>query len=147
MIRNFEPKDRDTILAMVTDFYTSPGVLHKIPVSNFEDAFDDMVAGTPHLRGLVIEHDGDVVGYAQLTFSYSTEAGGMVVSLEELYLTDDCRGLGYGHEAIDFIINEYRSKAARFRLEVNPENVRAKALYEKLGFEELPYIQMINENF
>ncbi|MEG0769811.1 MAG: GNAT family N-acetyltransferase [Ruthenibacterium sp.] len=147
MIRNFTQQDKDTVLAMVTDFYTSPGVLHQIPVSNFADAFDDMVAGTPHLRGLLIECDGEAAGYCQLTFSYSTEAGGLVVSVEELYITPAFRGRGLGHEAFDYIKKEYAGKAARIRLEVNPENPRAAALYARLGFEELPYTQMINEDF
>ena len=35
--------------------------------------------------------------------------------------------------------------AARFRLEVTPENSRAAALYKRMGFEPLTYCQMIRE--
>ena len=33
--------------------------------------------------------------------------------------------------------------AARYRLEIEPENLRAKKLYSSLGYKELPYAQMI----
>ena len=38
-----------------------------------------------------------------------------------------------------------RCPAARYRLEIEPDNDRARALYERLGFEALPYCQMIRE--
>lgn len=148
LIRNFCPDDREEILALVTEFYTSPGVLHQIPVQYFADAFDEMVANRGLLRGLaVVGDDGKLVGYCQLTFSYSTEAGGKVVWIEELYFTPACRGLGYGSAVLEFIRNEYAGKAARLRLEVVPENTGALHLYERFGFEQLGYQQMILENF
>ena len=33
--------------------------------------------------------------------------------------------------------------AARYRIEVEEDNAKAKALYERMGFEVLPYIQMV----
>ena len=33
--------------------------------------------------------------------------------------------------------------AARYRIEVKPDNEKAKALYERMGFEVLPYLQMV----
>lgn len=147
MIRNLTAQDKESVLAMVTEFYTSPGVLHKIPVSNFSTVYDDMVKGTPYLRGLAIEHEGQLAGYCQLTFSYSTEAGGMVVWIEEVYIKEEFRGHGLGNEVFQYLKSEYRGKAARLRLEVSPDNPRAAALYERLGFEVLPYTQMMQENF
>lgn len=147
-IRTFLPKDREQILALVNEFYTSPGVLHQIPVDYFARAFDEMCADKGILRGLAIFDDEDsLCGYCQLSFSYSTEADGRVVLLEELYLTSACRGKGYGKQALEYIIEQYRNKAARIRLEVVSDNENAIRLYKKLGFEVLPYQQMILENF
>ncbi|MEG2770335.1 MAG: GNAT family N-acetyltransferase, partial [Oscillospiraceae bacterium] len=122
MIRSFLPEDKNEVLAMVTPFYTGPGVLHQIPVQNFADAYDDMVNQTPFLRGYVILSEDKIAGYIHLTFSYSCEAGGMVVSLEELFIKPDFRGKGLGNEALTFIKDEYRGKCARISLEVAPEN-------------------------
>ena len=39
----------------------------------------------------------------------------------------------------------FAGEVCRFRLEVEPSNRRAQALYERLGFEVLPYTQMVRD--
>ena len=146
MIRNFEERDREAVLAMVETFYHSPGVLHPIPTENFARAFAEMCGGgSGRLRGLLVEHEGRPAGFCSLSFSYSTEAGGPVVLIEEVYIDPAFRGQGLGAQVFAFIKAEYAGKAARLRLEVAPENNRAIALYQRLSFEKLPYVQMILE--
>ena len=41
------------------------------------------------------------------------------------------------------MVHEKYNTAARYRLEVTEENPRAAALYRMLGFEDLPYRQMV----
>lgn len=146
-IRTFLPSDREAVLALVADFYNSPACLHRIPVQNFADAFDEMAADRGLMRGLALVEAGRICCYCQLAFTYSTEAGGPVVLLEELYLAPDCRGRGWGSEVLEFLKREYAGRAARIRLEVAPENPRARQLYEREGFAVLGYTQMILENF
>lgn len=146
-IRTFLPQDKKDILALVEDFYTSPAFLHQIPVQNFAAAFDEMAADRGLYRGLAILDETGLCGYCQLTFSMSTEAGGMVVWVEELYLTPPCRGKGYGSSVLQFIKSEYAGRAARIRLEVTAANPRARTLYEREGFTVLDYTQMVLEDF
>lgn len=147
-VRDFKQSDRGAVLEMVDVFYHSPAVDHPVPVKNFANAFDDMCdGGTPYLRGLLVEHEGKTAGFCSLAFTYSTEAGGHVVLIEEVFILPDFRGHGLGEEVFTFIKNTYRGKAKRLRLEVAVDNVRAIALYQRLGFDVLPYSQMINEDF
>ena len=147
-IRNFKQSDRETVLAMVDSFYHSPAVHHPIPVENFGNAFSEMCdGGSERIRGLVVEHEGKIAGFCSLSFSYSTEAGGPAVLLEEIFIAPAFRGQGLGESLFNFVKNDYRGKAARLRLEVAKENLRAIALYKHLGFMVLPYTQMINEDF
>lgn len=147
-IRDFTPADRAAVLDMVATFYNSPGVLHKIPAGNFAQAYDEMCGGgSTRLRGLLLEMEGKPAGFCSLSFSYSTEAGGPVVLIEEVYIHPVFRGHGLGSQVFDFIKKEYSGRAARLRLEVAPGNKRAAALYERLGFTALPYTQMILEDF
>ena len=62
--------------------------------------------------------------------------------LDELMVDDKMRGKGIGSKMIAAVHEKYNT-AARYRLEVTPENVRAAALYHVLGFENLPYNQLI----
>ena len=52
--------------------------------------------------------------------------------------------MGLGREFFSFL--HKNRPAARYRLEVEPDNERAIALYSSLGFTVLPYGQMIADN-
>lgn len=145
MIRDFILQDKEPLLKMVTDFYTSDAVSVPIPTENFALCFDEIIAKSPLVRGLTILHDGQILGYAQLSFTYSSEAGGLVVLFEELYLIPEARGKGIAHQVFDFVEKEYAHTAKRFRLECCPRNEKAFSLYSRLGYNVLDYIQMIKE--
>ena len=115
------------------------------PIKRLLDTFDCLMRGEPGLRGCILEHEGQVVGYALLVFYWSCEAGGQTVQLEELYLSERVRGCGLGSQFMEWLLREYEGSAKRFRLEVCPRNQRVKKLYERYGFEILPYEQMVLE--
>lgn len=52
-------------------------------------------------------------------------------------------GLRAGKPLFRFIEEMYEGTAARLRLEVEPDNEAAIRLYTRLGYEDLPYRQMI----
>ena len=92
---------------------------------------------------LIAEDDnGTPCGYCLLALTWSNEAGGLCVWLEEIMVDDEKRGKGVGSRMIAAVHEKYNA-AARYRLEVTDDNPRAAALYRLLGFEELPYRQMI----
>lgn len=76
--------------------------------------------------------------------TYSGEAGGLVVWLEELYIRESYRGAGLGGEFLQYMERQF-PQAARFRLEAEADNAGAMRLYTRNGYEILPYIQMIKE--
>ena len=145
VIRAFMPEDKDCYLAMGRDFYAGEGTLFPISDQKLLDTFDCLMRGEQGLRGGILEHEGQVVGYALLVFYWSCEAGGQTVQLEELYLSERVRGCGLGSQFMEWLLREYEGSAKRFRLEVCPRNQRVKRLYERYGFEILPYEQMVLE--
>lgn len=145
VIRAFTPQDKNAFLAMGKDFYAGDGTLFPISDQKLLDTFACLMRGDAGLRGCILEHEGQAVGYALLVFYWSCEAGGMVVQLEELYLAAQVRGLGFGSQFMEWLLREYEGRAKRFRLEVCPRNQRVKKLYERYGFEILPYEQMVRE--
>ena len=89
-----------------------------------------------------LKSDGAAAGYAQVSLTWSTEAGGLTVWLEELYVREQFRGKGLGHEAFDFIFRRFEGKARRYRLEVEDYNKGAIRLYKEMGFDFMPYLPM-----
>ena len=117
MIREIKSDDKIDFIKMCMDFYNTDGVDHSIPVSNMEKTFN-------------------------LALTYSNEAGGMVVWIDEIYVKPEFRSQGIGSELIDFVIDKYKDNAARFRLEITESNMGAKKLYLSKGFTDLSYRQM-----
>jgi len=142
MIRKVEEKDRDIYIEMSKAFYRSDAVLHMIPEIHFLTTFDLIVTGSPYAEGYVFEYQDEVVGYTLLSFTYSNEAGGLVLLIEEVYILPDYQGHGFGQEFLAFLESTYRSKVALIRLEVEKSNKSALQLYRKMGFTKTEYIQL-----
>ena len=142
---DFKPEHEAEFYAMCRDFFSSPAVCHQIKEEDMKTTFDLAVKGSPYLRGLVMAKGENIWGYVLLSFTYSNEVGGMVVWIEELYVKEAYRNQGFGKQALDWIIKEYKETTKRFRLEVTEENKGAKKLYRSFGFDILPYQQMTLE--
>lgn len=145
MIRKITEKDKNIFIELMDEFYHSDGVQHTLPKHYYEKAAEEVLKDSPYMTAYLIESEGGVAGYGQLSFTYSTEAGGMVVWIEELYIRSKFRGRGLGTAFFDKIFTMYQNMAARFRLEIDPDNEGARRLYESLGFENLGYESMVIE--
>ena len=148
-------KDKEEVLEMMKVFYASPAVLHKASEEILEKDIDDCIGKCPFIEGYVFECNSDnmkrhneedkLAGYAMLAKSYSTEYGGMCVWIEDIYIKNEYRGMGIGSKFFEKLQDMYGDDSVRFRLEVEPENERAVAVYEKCGYKKLPYMQMTKE--
>lgn len=144
MIRRITAADREIYLKMAHDFYHSEAVLHPVPDEYLVRSFDEMIRSEDYLTGLIFEKDGNTAGYALLNRSWSQEAGGMAVWIEEIFVLDQYRNQGLGRELFDSL--EKFAPAVRYRLEIEPDNERAEKLYRRMGFEPMGYLSMVKEN-
>ncbi len=141
-IRKMKLKDKIAVMDMVDVFYNSDAVLHGVGMDVLERSFMDAVGLEPSVQGAVLCEEEEIVGFAYMAMTYSCEAGGKSIMLEELYLKEQCRGKGYGRKFFNWMFDSF-PEIVRFRLEVTSENEGATALYKSLGFEDLEYNQMI----
>lgn len=145
MIREAREEDRNIYLKMAYDFYHSPGVLHSIPESFIENTFNECMERDTYAQIYILESEGVIAGYGLVTKTFSQEAGGFAYWLEELYILDEFRSKGLGSEFFAYVEEHKGAGVMRFRLEVEPDNIRAAALYERLGYKNLPYSQMVKD--
>lgn len=143
IIRKIENRDKSDFIAMSREFYSSPAVLHDIKDEYHETAFNEMMSRDTYLEGYIFQIEDKAVGYALLCRSYSREAGGSTVWVDELYVRPEYRGKSIGSGFFAFL--EENIPAARYRLETEPGNEQARRLYERMGFEPLEYMQMVKD--
>lgn len=144
IIRDIRADEKELLFEMAEDFYSpSTGAcLHGMSREHMENTFALCMTKNPYARMLMAEEEGSVIGFCLLSFTWSNEVGGMVILVEELYFREEVRGKGYGKKVLTWLEEEY-SDARRFRLEVTRHNKAAISLYEKMGYEELDYYQMV----
>ena len=141
IIRQATERDRAIYLEMSAEFYSSPAVLSDIPAAYRERSFDEFLRGT-YACCFILEEDAPV-GYGVVSFFYSQEAGGLCTVIDELYIRHGFRSRGYGRQFFRFVFKNFPSP--RYMLDVEPENARARALYERLGFLPSGYVRMTAE--
>ncbi|MDL2273117.1 GNAT family N-acetyltransferase [Oscillospiraceae bacterium OttesenSCG-928-G22] len=144
-IRDITQADRETYFRLTADFYESGAALKRVPDEHVENTFAQIIETSPYVRCLLAEEGERILGYALLNFTWSMEAGGKVVWIDELYVSKDARGKGVGEVLVRYVAHEYTGKAKSIRLEVTEENTGAQRLYERLGFSFLPYLQMLKK--
>lgn len=145
MIREVQEKDYEIYMELTKEFYESDAVLHPIPESHRKAAWEEVMRSKDYVQAYILEEKEEPIGYGLVSKTFSQEAGGMVIWVEELYIRSAYRGLGLGKQFFSFVEREFSSMVSRLRLEVEPENQRAKELYEKIGYEILDYVQMVKE--
>jgi len=91
-------------------------------------------------RCVVLEEGGSVAGYALLVPYWSNELGGVVCSLDELYVAPSARRRGRAGELLDLLAAGALGwpDSVALHLTVSPSNERARALYARHGFRAVP---------
>lgn len=139
MIRKFVPEDREDYIRFSTEFYNSSAVDKPVPREHFEQGFDEMMRSDVYVQGYMLVCDGNNVGYCVTMKTYSVEAGGITIWIDEVFVLEEYRSKGLGRELFKYIEENGDKKLRRIRLEVELENGRAISLYKKMGFEPAPY--------
>lgn len=145
MIREIREDDFQMYMELTKEFYESDATDHPVPESYREATWKELMRSREYASAYILEFGDEVAGYGLMSYTFSQEAGGMVAWIEEVYIRPRYRGRGLGREFFSYVDAVIAPKVMRLRLEVEPDNVRAKKLYRELGYKELPYEQMLKE--
>lgn len=141
MFRRIKEADRELYCHYADIFYHTDAVNAPVPTENYTATFDEMMRSDDYVWGYIFEDGGEACGFALLSKTFSQEAGGLSVTIEEIYIDLAHRNKGLATEMFTYL--KSRNDIMRLRIEVEDYNEGAKRLYERMGFELLPYLQMV----
>lgn len=140
MIKPMTSEHKGEVFEMMRVFYASPAVLSNGSEEIFNSDIDNCINDNPYLEGYVFEENGEILGYAMVAKSFSTEFGLPCIWIEDLYFKPEFRGKGLGGEFFAYLDEKYPGTI--MRLEAEEENERAIHVYKKCGFDVLPYMEL-----
>lgn len=125
--------DTDELLRLMRSFYAEEG--YPFDEARTERVLRAMLADPFYGAVWVFRLDSRAVGYLVVTHGYSLEFGGRDAFVDEVYMIPEMRGRGFGEQALK-IAEEHcrRNRIGALHLEVERENPRARALYERSGY-------------
>lgn len=131
------PEDDEAIVSMSLALYAGDAPPARVGAAQVRATLETLRAEPVRGRAIVLEIDGECAGYALLVSFWSNELGGEICTIDELYLTPPARSRGYGAMLVRSLMSGdsiWPRLPVALELEVSPENRRAFALYERLGF-------------
>ncbi|MBD2105287.1 N-acetyltransferase [Leptolyngbya sp. FACHB-261] len=80
------------------------------------------------------------IGYAILTFAFSFEFGGLLATIDEIYIASEKRGKGLGTSVLELLAQEaITCGATTLNGDISDEKPWLSAFYKRAGFECYPY--------
>lgn len=140
LICDMKKEHINEVMEMMRVFYASPAISTNGSEEIFRCDIENCMNNSPYLEGYVFTEDSVIIGYAMIAKSFSTEFGKPCIWIEDIYLKPEYCGKGVGSRFLAFIEQKYPE--AVLRLEVEADNERAVHVYQKSGFEVLPYMEM-----
>ena len=140
-IRKMQRDDSEVVLDMMRRFYNSPALITNGSEEIFAANVENILSGLTCAEGFVFVDAEKVIGYGITARSYSTEFGGERICIEDIFIEAEYRGRGIGTKFIRHVKELYPDKI--FWLEVEADNTKAITFYKRLGFKELPYLEMV----
>ena len=124
-----------TVVEMMQDFFAIDAYPFekKATTSNLIEFVDNQQLG----RLWLITLQTETIGYVVMTFGFSFEYGGRDAFIDEFFLREAYRNQGIGKKVLTFLEEQAISlKINTLHLEVERHNVKANALYRKMGYSD-----------
>ena len=136
MWRMAKPEDDDAVVEMCMRLYDEdPGHLTVRP-ENIRATLQALRREPCRGRAVVLEIEHRLLGYVLLIVFWSNELGGHICEVDELFVVLGHWSQGHGKSLFDGISQGqlWPTPIAGIALGVTSDNVRARRLYERLGF-------------
>jgi GNAT superfamily N-acetyltransferase len=136
MWRVAQPGDEDSLVEMCLRLYEEDRGLFPVQAENMRATLAALSGDPCRGRAVVLEIQSQILGYALLIAYWSNEFGGNLCAVDELFVVPGHRRQGHGRSLFEAIARGdlWSTPIVGMALGVTPDNVRARRLYERLGF-------------
>ena len=108
------------------------------PSGRLAELFDDAVAGDSSFKLFFAVVGDELCGMVSLAIAPTTQGAGCFGYLDDVFVLEQRRGQGIGTKLMREALKDARRKGCvRVELGTRRDNIRARRLYERLGFQEL----------
>jgi GNAT superfamily N-acetyltransferase len=108
-----------------------------VPEISAEALERDVFGEIPWVYVVVLEVEGEVVGYAVLSPLTHFQAGVRGIDMHHLFVEKEFRGIGHGRRLIEASMQKARDlSCAYMKVGRHPENTDAQAVYLACGFNQ-----------
>ncbi len=132
--RRFKTEDGAAVAELIRSLYREDPSDRPMLPEKISGTFDSLANHPDRGCIIVLESETGIVGYSIVINFWSNEYGGNVSFIDELYIKKEFRGGGIGTNFIKYLAESKFGNAVALRLEVTPNNKKARKLYESLGF-------------
>lgn len=133
IIRKADICDLKPLMSLVLQYHDFDGIQqsHAVTQRTIEDLLNNPQWGYFN----VLQIDNNLQGYAAICLGYSIEFSGRDAFLDEIYITPQYQGQGFGKQLLKDILQELkRMQINALHLEINQNNKNARMFYQSLGF-------------
>lgn len=133
LVRCAHQSDATRIVQMVEKLAAHHG---DTPTLTADDLIRDISGENPWLHILVAEAEGELVGYAALCRLARLQFGLRGIDMHHLFAEAAFRGRGVGHSLVEASkIKANALSCSYMTVSTHPDNYKAQAFYQALGFE------------
>lgn len=131
-IRPIEKRDVEQLLDLMRALADNQGEREYLIVTSAQ-LRESGFGAHPQWRGLFVEVEGEVAGYATYTQDFHLWSGAPRMSLDDLFVRPSFRSHGLGEKLMQAVFDQATKAGAYVSWTVQTENHRAIAFYERLG--------------
>ena len=132
-IRDADESDCRLILSFIRELAEYERLLHEVEATE-EILNHSLFSNQPYARVIIGEFQGQPVGYALFFNNFSTFTGRPGIYLEDLYVTPDMRGKGFGKSLLAYLAKlAYEENYTRVEWSVLDWNQPSILFYHSIG--------------
>jgi len=134
LFRPYKNDDFDTFKNLIKLLYDEDPGYCRIDDNKIKNTINELIKQPEKGRIIVFQLGKEVVGYSILINYWSSECGGNIVTVDEIYIVPDHRRKGYATCFLKYLCENELNKSKGIQLEVGKKNKTAYKVYRKNGF-------------